>query len=87
MSKKQKILEYLQSGKSITPLEALHKFGSMRLGAVVWDLQKAGYDIRNVQHLERYPEEWNPAMRIRNKEKTVYAEYILIPEVLEFKLF
>lgn len=39
------ILEYLKTGKSISPLEALEKFGCFRLGGRVYDLKKAGHRI------------------------------------------
>lgn len=39
------ILEYLQTGKTLTPLEALDKFGCLRLGARIHDLKKIGCDI------------------------------------------
>lgn len=39
------ILEYLKQGNSITPLEALHKFGCLRLGARIYDLKHLGHDI------------------------------------------
>lgn len=39
------ILEYLKQRNTLTPLEALHKFGCLRLGARVWELKKRGYDI------------------------------------------
>ena len=39
------ILEYLQRGHSLTPLEALKLFGCFRLGARIWDLKKA-YQIK-----------------------------------------
>lgn len=39
------ILRWLQSGKSITPLEALEKFGSFRLGARILELKQAGHRI------------------------------------------
>lgn len=35
----QQILEYMQEGNSITPLEALRKFGCLRLGARIWDIR------------------------------------------------
>lgn len=62
MSQKQAILEYLLSGKSITPLEALDLFKCFRLGARIWDLKKDGHDIqsemifdeRNGKHYEKY---------------------------------
>ncbi|MCE7856899.1 MAG: hypothetical protein DYG97_10195 [Ignavibacteria bacterium CHB3] len=47
MSQKQAILEYLLSGKSITPLEALDLFKCFRLGARIWDLKKEGHDIKS----------------------------------------
>ena len=46
MTKKQKILEYLKHGNSLTPLEALKMFGSFRLGAVIFELKKEGYNIQ-----------------------------------------
>lgn len=39
------ILKYLIEGNSITPLEALQKFGCFRLGARIWDLKKLGFLI------------------------------------------
>jgi len=41
------ILAYLRSGRTLTPLEALDMFGCFRLGARIWDLKKAGHDIRS----------------------------------------
>lgn len=40
------ILKHLQSGRALTPLEALERFGCFRLGARIYDLKKQGYDIR-----------------------------------------
>lgn len=40
------IREYLESGKSITPIDALNLFGCFRLGARIADLKKQGMDIR-----------------------------------------
>jgi len=42
----KQILNYLQAGYTITPLDALRMFGCMRLGARVHELRKAGHDIR-----------------------------------------
>ena len=47
----QRILDYLATGKSLTPLEALHKFGCLRLGARIYDLRCAGHKIKS--HLYR----------------------------------
>jgi hypothetical protein len=62
MSQKQSILNYLQQGKSITPLEAFDLFKCMRLGARIWDLKQAGYDVkeelvhdqRSKKHFSKY---------------------------------
>lgn len=45
-SQKDMILEYLQLGNPITPLEALRHFGCFRLGARIADIKKDGHVIR-----------------------------------------
>ena len=45
MSQNKEILEHLKSGKTITPTEALDKFGCFRLGARVKNLRNQGYQI------------------------------------------
>mgnify|MGYP003645073379 CR=1 FL=1 len=47
MSHKEEVLKYLQSGKKLTPLEALNYFGCFRLGARICELREAGYQIIN----------------------------------------
>ena len=37
-SQNKQIRAYLESGKSITPLEALHYFGCLRLGVRIYEL-------------------------------------------------
>lgn len=44
-SQKQLIYNYLRSGKSLTPLQALVKFGCFRLGARIYDLKNDGCKI------------------------------------------
>ena len=44
----QEILEYLQTGNTITPIDALNKFGCFRLGARIYDLKRQGYDIKTI---------------------------------------
>ncbi len=39
------ILKHLQSGKSITPLIALERYGSFRLSAVIFKLRARGHNI------------------------------------------
>ena len=46
MNKTGMILEHLQQGKPITPLEALEKFRSFRLGSIIYNLRKCGYNIK-----------------------------------------
>ena len=45
ISKQEKVLTHLQVHGSITPLEALEKYGSFRLGALIFNLRKEGHDI------------------------------------------
>ena len=45
MTKKELILEHLKKYRSITPKEAYFEYGSMRLGAVIFELRKK-YKIR-----------------------------------------
>lgn len=60
MSQNNQILNHLKQGNSITPLEALAKFGSLRLGARIKDLRDKGYNIttetthENGKHFARY---------------------------------
>lgn len=39
------ILEWMLSGKSITPLEALERFQTMRLGARIAEIRQKGYIV------------------------------------------
>lgn len=39
-AQEKKILEYMQAGNTLTPLEALYLFGCFRLGARVFELRK-----------------------------------------------
>jgi hypothetical protein len=42
-----KILDFMATGKPITPMVALRRFGCFRLGARIWDLRKDGHDIKS----------------------------------------
>ena len=45
-SQNEMILKYLQTHKTgITPLQALQKFGCLRLSGRIYDLRDQGYDI------------------------------------------
>lgn len=39
------ILAHLKTGRSITPLDALHDFQCFRLGARIYDLKQDGHQI------------------------------------------
>lgn len=45
-SQAARILEYLCTGERLTSLEALRKFGTLRLGARIYDL-RTHHDIRS----------------------------------------
>ncbi len=64
-SQRENILEYLEIGKKITPLEALYQFGCFRLSAVIFNLRQEGFDI--ITHKKKVD------------EKT-FAEYELVKE-------
>lgn len=65
------ILEHLKSGKTITPLEALKLYGSLRLGARIFELIKQGHQITA------------KLIELPNGKKV--AEYRMIPAVHEPK--
>lgn len=67
MTQTQKILRYLNECGSITPLEALKEFGCMRLGARIYDLKQAGYDIES--RIESHKNSYG--------ERVSYARYTL----------
>lgn len=39
------ILAHLKTGRSITPIDALNKYGCFRLGARIYDLKQDGHNI------------------------------------------
>lgn len=45
LSQDEQILNYLWEGNTLTPLEALDKFGCFRLGARIWELRQSGEPI------------------------------------------
>lgn len=46
-SQESLILDYMLRGHRITPLEALEKFGSFRLGARIADIRKRGFPVQS----------------------------------------
>ena len=43
----KRIEKYLLSGRTLTPLDALHEFNCFRLSARTWDLKRQGLDIES----------------------------------------
>ena len=46
MTQTQEILEFLKSGRSITPLDALNHLGCFRLASRISEIRKMGYPIQ-----------------------------------------
>ena len=47
MSQSEAVLAFLREGNSLTALDALQRFGTLRLGARIYDLQRAGHRIES----------------------------------------
>ena len=75
-SKTQKVKEYLVTKKSITPSQALDKFGAYRLAAIIFVLREAGWiiDTNTTAFTDRFG------------NKGAYAKYILISEPKKAKV-
>lgn len=67
MTQNERILNHLRECGSITPLDALKEYGCMRLGARIYDLKRAGYQIES--RIE--------SRKNRNGERVTYARYSL----------
>lgn len=46
MTQKEKVAIHLKSGKSLTPIQALTKFGTLRLAAIIFNLKAEGLKIK-----------------------------------------
>ncbi len=66
MTTKDKILQHLQSGNTITPLEALEEYETMSLPFFIYQLRQEGFIIQT-----------DIKTTFQNKR---YAEYTLIQE-------
>lgn len=47
MTQKERVLDYLKTHTSITPMEAWNKLGIYRLGDAIFKLRKDGHDIKS----------------------------------------
>jgi hypothetical protein len=45
-AQKRLVLNDLLAGDSLTPQDALFRYGCMRLGARIWELKRDGWDIK-----------------------------------------
>ena len=48
-TQKQRVLEFMENGNSITPIEALERFGCFRLAHIIWEIRKdSGIGIKPI---------------------------------------
>lgn len=66
----EKILQYIETEGSITPLDALREFGCMRLASRITDLKRRGYPITRKMETAKN----------RAGEPVRYARYSLVVE-------
>ena len=73
-SQNARILEHLQSGKTITGIEALSLYGCFRLPARIADLKALGHDIDKnmviVPNNKKHVASYYLKSKIKNDEKT-----------------
>jgi hypothetical protein len=55
-SQTKQILEHLEKGNTISPIDALNMFGCLRLGARIYELRHGKYDGK-VYEIEEVPHE------------------------------
>ena len=65
-SQNQLIRQHLESGKSITPLEALSMYGCLRLGARIYDLRQDGLPVKT--EIKRNGKKWFAEYSLLNKK-------------------
>ena len=46
MTQTERIFEHMKSGRAISPLEALNRYGCFRLGARIHDIKKLGWFVK-----------------------------------------
>ena len=70
MTQCEKVLEYMKDFGSITPIEAMHDIGCMRLAARIADLREQGFPIGRRMKTSKN----------RYGKDVTFAEYYLIME-------
>ena len=75
-NKTKSVLEYLQTGRGISSMEAFEMFYATRLSAIIFNLRKCGYNI-----ISNWVEEGN---RFDNEvRESRFVRYYLIENNLE----
>ena len=86
MSQKKKVISWLKSGKTLTPLEALNNGMGMRLGAIIHTLRhEEGMDIVNLNKrsgdryaeyklMSKVEEEPEPSLELGNTNRFRYPD-------------
>lgn len=62
MNKTKAVLEWLESGKTITSWEAIQMFRATRLSGIIFNLKSYGYNIQSIEEKNdegiRYSKYW-----------------------------
>lgn len=74
-SQDKEILKHLKKGYSLTPIEALNKFGSFRLGARIFSLKKQGHNITTTM------------IEVGEKKKRIASYKLVIPQPKQASIF
>ena len=69
-SQAARILAWLRSGRAITPLLALKRFGCFRLGARIWDLRNDGWVIDRTWETDGNGKRW-ACYRLARKRRLI----------------
>ena len=64
-------MKLLSKGRSITSMDAFTRFGATRLSAIIFDIRKAGHDVRN---------NWVTRKNAFGKKVTYSAYYLVRPQ-------
>lgn len=52
IDKKQRVLQFLQTGEPLTAVHAAHYCGTIHLSQIISDLKKEGYDITSIKKVD-----------------------------------
>ena len=74
------ILQYLQTGKPLTKLVALRKFGIWNTGDAIYKLRKSGWNIKTTMKKGKKTISIGGYLRGEKAKDVIFAEYLLIKE-------